>query len=79
MMYLLLYSYTEKEKQKDLPSTGSLPKWEQWLGLNQSEARIQELLPGLPHGCRVPRVWAVLHCFPRPQAGSWVGSGAAGT
>ena len=38
--------------------------------LCRSEARIQELLPGIPHGCRVPKLWAVLDCFPRPQAGS---------
>ena len=42
-----------------------------------AEARSQEPLPGLPHGCRVPRPWAVLDRFPRPQAGSWMGSGAA--
>ena len=40
--------------------------------------RSQEPLPGLPHGCRVPKLWAVLDCFPGPQAGSWKGSGAAG-
>ena len=28
-------------------------------------------------GCRIPKLWAVLDCFPRPQAGSWMGSGAA--
>ena len=44
--------------------------------LCQSEAR--SLFPGLPHGLRVPKLWAVLDCFPGPQAGSWKGSGAAG-
>ena len=39
--------------------------------------RSQEPLPGLPRGCRVPKLWAVLDCFPGPQAGSWKGSGAA--
>ena len=32
----------------------------------------------LPRGCRVPRFWAVLDCPSRPQAGSWMGCGAAG-
>ena len=40
--------------------------------------RSQEPLPGLPRGCRVPKLWAALDCFPRPQAGSWMGSGAVG-
>ena len=39
--------------------------------------RSQEPLPGLPRRCRVPKLWAVLDCFPGPQAGSWKGSGAA--
>ena len=43
-----------------------------------AEVRIQELLPALPRGCRVPRLWAILKCFPSPQAGSWMGSGADG-
>ena len=38
----------------------------------------QEPLPGLPRGCRVPKLWAVLDCFPGPQTGSWKGSRAAG-
>ena len=38
----------------------------------------QEPLLGLPRGCRVPKLWAILNCFPGPQAGSWKGSGAAG-
>ena len=32
----------------------------------------QELLLGLPPGCRVPRLSAVLYCFPRTQARSWM-------
>ena len=27
---------------------------------------------------RVPKLWAILNCFPRPQAGKWLGSWAAG-
>uniref|UniRef100_A0A5F9DVB5 Uncharacterized protein n=1 Tax=Oryctolagus cuniculus TaxID=9986 RepID=A0A5F9DVB5_RABIT len=42
-----------------LPSAGSLPKWPQQLDLSQSEARSQELLLGLPHGCRGPSTWHV--------------------
>ena len=30
-------------------------------------------------GCSFPELWAVLCCFPRPQARSWKGSGAAGS
>ena len=40
--------------------------------------RSQEPLLGLPLGCRVPKPGAVLDCFPGPQAGSWMRSGAAG-
>ena len=29
--------------------------------------------------CRVPRLWVILCYFPRQQAGSWMGSGVAGT
>ena len=47
-----------------------LPKWPQWSELNRSKARSQELLPVLPCGCRVPRLWAILDYLPRPQAGS---------
>ena len=39
--------------------------------------RSQEPLLRLPRGCSFPKLWAVLACFPRPQAGSWKGSGAA--
>ena len=39
--------------------------------------RSQEPLPGLPRGCRVPKLWAILNCFPGPQAVSWKGSWAA--
>ena len=46
--------------------------------LCRSEARSQGLL-GIPHGCRIPKLWAILYHFPRPQAGRWMGNGAAGT
>ena len=38
----------------------------------------RNLFPGIPHGIRVPRFWAILDCFRMPQAGSWTGSTAAG-
>ena len=38
----------------------------------------QEPLLGLPRVCRFSKLWAVLDCFPRPQAGSWKGTVAAG-
>ena len=37
----------------------------------------KEPLLGLPRGCRVPKLWAVLDCFPGPQARRWKGGGAA--
>lgn len=29
---------------------------------------------GLAHSCRVPKLLAIFYCFPRQQAGSWVGT-----
>ena len=69
--------YREEESQEDLPFDGSCPKRLQRLELSQSKARSQELPPGLPRGCRVPRLQAILNCFPKPQAESWMESGAA--
>ena len=45
---------------------------------NAMPIRSQEPPLGLPRGCRVPKLWAVLNCFPGPQAGSGKGSGTAG-
>ena len=56
-------------REEDLLSDDSPPKWAQRPMLCQSKAR--SLFPGLLRGCRV------LDCLPRPQAGSWMGSGAA--
>ena len=64
-------------REKELPPRDSFPNQPQWPELNQSKAWSQEPLPGLPRGCRNPRLWAVLKCFPRSQAGSWMGSGTA--
>ena len=66
-----------RRDRKILSFADSLPKQLQQLELNQSETKSHDLLPGLPHGCGVLRLWAVLDCFPRPQAG-WKESGTAG-
>ena len=84
IFFLKIYFYwkgrfTERKRHKDLVSAGSFPKWlPAGAELSQSEAISQELFLGHPRGCRVPKLWAILHRFSRPQAGSWVGSGAAG-
>ena len=41
-----------RDREEDLPSYDSLPKWLQHLVRCRSEARSQEPPPGLPHGCR---------------------------
>ena len=68
-----------RHREGDHLSVDLLPNWLQWPELRQFEARNQEPLPSLPRRCRVPKLWAILNCFPRPQAGSWMGSGASGT
>ena len=72
------YTKGRRDRKEDLLSDDSLPKWPQRLQLSQSEARSLKPLPDLPCGCRVPRLWAILDCFPRSQAGSWMGSRAVG-
>ena len=72
------YAEMRRDREEDLSSNDSLPKWPQRLELNQSEARSPEPLQDLPHRCRVPKLWAVLNCFPRPQAGSWMEVGRLG-
>ena len=65
--------YREEEKQRRRSSvwwftpqvttmTRPAPIWSQEPGA----------LPGLPRRCKVPRLWAIPDCFPRPQAGSWM-------
>ena len=71
------YTERKRDKEEDLLFIDSLPKWLQRLKLSQSEARSLESLSCLPRRCRVPKLWAVLNCFPRPQAGSWMERGAA--
>lgn len=43
---------------------GSLPRWLQWLGLAQAEARSQELHPILPRGGRAQGTRVLCPCFP---------------
>lgn len=42
--------WEEREREKALPSTGSLPGCPKWPRLGWAEARSQELHPGLPSG-----------------------------
>ena len=68
------YTERKRDREEDLLLVDSFSRWPV---LSQFQVRSLELLPGLSHRCRVPRLWAVLDCFSRPQAGSWMGSGAA--
>ena len=68
--------YREEERQRGRSSV-------QWFTpqvttmADAAPIQSQEFPLGLPHGCRVPRFWTILNCFPRPQAGSWMGNGVA--
>lgn len=55
------------ETQRDLPNSGSFPKWPQQpdLGGAKAGARSQELLSSFP------RTWFILSCFPGPLAQDW--------
>ena len=66
-----------RDRRVHLLSMHSLPNQLQRPELSWLEARIQELHPGLPQGSRVPKLWAILILFFRPQAGSCTWSGAA--
>ncbi|XP_058529009.1 DNA-directed RNA polymerases I, II, and III subunit RPABC2 isoform X1 [Ochotona princeps] len=69
---------TKYERARVLGTRALQIAWLQRLVLCRSEARISDPLPGLPCGCRVPRLWAILAYSLRPQAGSWMGSRATG-
>nr|XP_051706925.1 YY1-associated factor 2 isoform X3 [Oryctolagus cuniculus] len=60
---------TEKRRQRvrSLLSAGSPRKWMQQPELSQSEARSQELLPGLPLGCRGQGLGPSSAAFPGPS------------
>lgn len=59
----------------NLPSIGSLSQMIATAGLGQSEVKSQELILGLPYGCRDPRGRASLCCFPSPLSGNLIGRG----
>lgn len=65
-----------KEKNRDLPSTGSLCKWPQWLGLGQGGARSSIWF--FRAGDKVSSTWAIVY-FPRALAGNSIKNGAAST
>ena len=74
-IYIYIYwkdRYTERrsDREEGLPSNDSLPKQLQRPELSQSKVRRQELFLGLPRRCRVPKLWVVLECFPRPKQGA---------
>lgn len=46
-------------------------------GFQEAGGRSQEQLLSLPQGCWDPRTWALAFSAPKPQAGSWVKSGAS--
>lgn len=54
----------EKERWKDLPTSGSFPKCPQKPEMSWSEVWNQEFLLGLPWACRGSRTWAIFFCFP---------------
>lgn len=77
LIYIEKGIFTEKNRDKDFPFAGSLPK--QWLELSRPATRSQEFLLGLLSGCRCQRLWAILHWFPKPQTRSMMGSWASRT
>ena len=81
-IYLFLLKsqiYREKEKKRGRSSS---PWFTSHVTITASAVPIQSHRTGtslgLSCGCRVPRQWADYDWFPRPQAGSWMGSGATG-
>lgn len=48
-------------------------------GFPEPGGRSQEQLLSLPQGCWDPRTWALAFSAPKPQAGTWVKSGASRT
>ena len=83
--YLFIYltgrvidSERERDREKGLPSIGSLPKWLQWLALRRSEARSQVLLPGLLWGAG-PKHLGHPPLPSQATAESWTGRGATET
>lgn len=46
----------DKERQRGGSPAGSLPKWPHQQELGCSKTKIQEFVPGLPHGCLSLRI-----------------------
>lgn len=40
----------EGKRERNIPSTGSPPKWTQWSAMGHAKARSLALHPGLPRG-----------------------------
>lgn len=71
--------FTKREGEREVFfPPGSLLQWPQWLELNRSEANSYDFVSGIPCRCRFLSLWAILY-HARPQTGSWMGHGAAGT
>lgn len=66
-------------KREALSSIGPFPRQPLQPELSWSNTKSQDFLKVLPHGCRSPKNWVILHCFPRPLEGSWIRSRTAGT
>ena len=68
------YTERRRDRKEDLLSNGLLPKRLQSRELSQSDARSQDLFQ-VYHAHTGTQGY---YCLPRPQAGSWMGSRAAG-
>lgn len=66
-------------RQRDLPSTDSLPRWLQWPVWGQAEPESQShamYSTWISHvGGKDPRAWVIFHCLPRPLTESVSRSG----
>ena len=60
-----------RDREEHLLSVKSFPKWPQWLEMSRSKMRNPEPLPGLPLGCRVPKVWAIFAFPGHKLEGGW--------
>lgn len=74
----------DKDRKKDVASTGLFPKWLQYPGVDQDKISsswsymwLYVLLYMLPCGYVSPSTWAILTVFPGAPADNWIGSVAA--
>lgn len=63
---LIQKSESERKGETVLAFTGSLPKWQQRLELDQARVMSLELNSGLLHGWRDPKTRLIFYCFARP-------------